>query len=84
VSGSSIATLPSPSRTSEPLETRSTYRMLLRRGLAPDEAANLTAFLAGLALGERPWTLSQVNRLLFLRELVRAGRFGGTDGTRIH
>ncbi|HEU4674324.1 MAG TPA: hypothetical protein VFS32_15630 [Candidatus Limnocylindrales bacterium] len=58
--------------------------MLLVRGLAPDEAANLTAFLAGLTLGERPWTLAQVNRLLFLRELVRAGRFGGTDGDRIH
>jgi hypothetical protein len=54
--------------------------MLLVRGLAPDEAANLTAFLAGLALGERPWTLAQVNRLLFLRELVRVGRFGRADG----
>jgi hypothetical protein len=83
-SGSTIATLPSPSRPTEPLETRATYRILLRRGLEPDEAANLTAFLAGLALGERPWTLAQVNRLLFLRELVRAGQFGHTDGDRIH
>lgn len=83
-SGSVIATLPAPSSSAEPLATRATYRMLLVRGLAPDEAANLTAFLAGLTLGERPWTLAQVNRLLFLRELVRAGRFGGTDGDRIH
>ncbi|HEU4572644.1 MAG TPA: hypothetical protein VFR93_08145 [Candidatus Limnocylindrales bacterium] len=58
------------------------YRTLLARGLAPDEAANLTAFLAGLEVGERPWTLRQVTRLLFLRELARTGRLGGLD--RIH
>ncbi|HEY3523692.1 MAG TPA: hypothetical protein VGK63_08305 [Candidatus Limnocylindrales bacterium] len=68
----------------EPLATRPTYRTLLVRGLEPDEAANLTAFLAGLTPGERPWTLAQVNRLLFLRELARAGRFGGADGDPIH
>ncbi len=83
-SGSVVATLPSPSPAAEPLATRAMYRTLLVRGLTPDEAANLTAFLAGLTLGERPWTLNQVNRLLFLRELVRTGRFGGTDGDRVH
>jgi hypothetical protein len=56
--------------------------MLRSRGLAADEAANLTAFLAGLSLGDRPWTLAQINRMLFLRELVRTGRFGGHDGAR--
>ncbi len=55
--------------------------MLLVRGLAPDEAANLTAFLAGLPIEDAAWTLGQVNRLLFLRELARARRFGGLDGT---
>ena len=34
--------------------TRATYRNLLLRGLAPDEAANLTAYLAGIAVGEAP------------------------------
>lgn len=84
MSGSSIATVSPPIPTETPIATRTTYRILLARGLAPDEAANLTAFLAGLELGERPWTLGQVNRLLFLRELVRAGRFGRTDGRRVH
>jgi hypothetical protein len=62
-------------------ETRATYRTLLLRGLAPDEAANLTAFLCGIQVGSQPWKLVEVNRLLFLRELQVAGRFGLNDGT---
>ena len=38
------------------------------RGLAPDEAANLTAYVSGIPVTEASWTLAQVNRLLFLRE----------------
>jgi hypothetical protein len=45
------------------------------RGLAPDEAANLTAFLAGIQIGDSRWTLRQVNQLLFLREMRRTGLF---------
>jgi hypothetical protein len=53
---------------------------LLLRGLAPEEAANLTAFLCGIHVGSQPWKLDEVNRLLFLRELQNAGRFGFHDG----
>jgi hypothetical protein len=60
--------------------TRATYRTLLLRGLAPDEAANLTAFLCGIHVESQPWRLDEVNRLLFLRELQDAGRFGFHDG----
>jgi hypothetical protein len=45
------------------------------RGLAPDEAANLTAYLAGIAVGETNWTLRQINQLLFLRQMNRNGQF---------
>jgi hypothetical protein len=68
--------------TGDPLVTRSTYRMLLMRGLAPAEAADLTAFMCGIPVGEVHWSLDQVNRLLFLRELTRTGRFGAQDGER--
>ena len=61
--------------------TRATYRTLLLRGLAPEEAANLTAFLYGIQVGSQRWKLDEVNRLLFLRELQVAGRFGIQDGT---
>jgi hypothetical protein len=60
--------------------TRVTYRSLLLRGLAPDEAANLTAFLSGIPVGAQHWKLLEVNRLLFLRELREAGGFGTDDG----
>ena len=76
-SGSAIATTSSPdsqASTAE-LRTRATYRNLLMRGLAPDEAANLTAFMAGIAIGETRWTLRQINQLLFLREMNRTGQF---------
>lgn len=62
------------------LVTRSTYRTLLMRGLAPAEAADLTAFMCGIPVGQAHWSLDQVNRLLFLRELSRTGRFGAHDG----
>ncbi len=61
--------------------TRATYRSLLLKGLAPDEAANLTAFLCGIPVGTQHWKLPEVNRLLFLRELQHSGRFGSDDGS---
>lgn len=82
-SGSTPGTTPRPigSATLSPdLATRSTYRSLLLRGLAPDEAANLTAFLCGIHVGQTTWSLREVNRILFLRELNRSGRFGDHDG----
>jgi hypothetical protein len=87
--GTAPATLPAtdPARTAaDQLVTRSTYRQLLMKGLAPDEAANLTAFLCGIPVADVHWSLRQVNQLLFLRELARKGRFGPADGegTRPH
>lgn len=68
--------------------TRATYRLLVLRGLAPDEASNLTAYLCGIHVGAQPWRLSEVNRLLFLRSLVQDGSFGAADGAitghRVH
>jgi hypothetical protein len=83
-SGSATDTLISPDsrETQEALRTRATYRTLLLKGMAPDEAANLTAYMAGIPIGESHWTLSQVNQLLFLRQMQRTGRFeSGTDTT---
>ena len=72
-----------PTRPTDPadgLVTRTTYRLLLSKGLAPDEAANLTAFLCGIPIADVDWSLRQVNQLLFLREMARTGRFGSRDG----
>ena len=77
VSGSGTATTsPASTQGSTPeLPTRATYRSLLIRGLAPDEAANLTAYLAGIGVGGSHWTLRQINQLLFLRQMNRTGHF---------
>ncbi len=63
--------------------TRVTYRTLLMKGMAPDEAANLTAYLAGLPIGDSTWTLKQVNQMLFLRQMQRTGRFGDGSEARM-
>jgi hypothetical protein len=69
--------MPAPPESS--LITRPIHRALIRKGLSTDEAANLTAFLCGIPLREVNWSLAQVNRLLFLRELHRTGRIGADD-----
>lgn len=81
-SGSATGTPATPSRpeAAQAPATRATYRHLLMKGMAPEEAANLTAFMAGIHVGEAHWTLAQINQLLFLREMQRSGRFGGLDG----
>ena len=81
-----LETRPKQAPTNPDLATRATYRLLLLKGLAPDEAASLTAYLCGLPVGEARWTLGEINRLLFLRELSRTGRWGLDDGgsRRLH
>ena len=72
-----VATSARPSATSP---ARSTYRQLVSRGLEPNEAANLTAFMNGLAFGVQPWKIDELSHVLFLRELDRRGKYGANDG----
>ena len=53
-----------------------TYRRLRIAGLDAREAASLTARLSGLPMVPRGWQVEEVERLLFVRELVRTGRMG--------
>jgi hypothetical protein len=53
---------------------RPTFRRLRLAGLTPDEAGNLTAHLAGLRVAGAPWTVREIERLVFLRTLVERGR----------
>ena len=56
------------------------YRQLVMRGLAPDEAANITAMMRGIPIGATPWTVREINHLLFLRAMRDASRFSPDDG----
>jgi hypothetical protein len=60
--------------------TRAAHRLLRMRGLEPDEAANVMAYIHRLRIGAQPWTLGQINALLFLRSLSDNGTFGAADG----
>jgi hypothetical protein len=53
-----------------------TYRLLGSKGFRPDEAGNLTAYLHGLPPVRSAWALREIERLLFLRDLVERGRIG--------
>jgi hypothetical protein len=83
-SGTATSTTELQVETQRSLATRSTYRHLLLKGMAPDEAANLTAFIAGIPVGEAHWTLKQINQLLFLRQMRQNGRFDGGDNNQTH
>jgi hypothetical protein len=66
--------------------TSQIYRTLLLRGLGAAEAANLTAYIVGIRVGDHGWKVSEINHLLFLR--TRSARLdpghdvsGDRDGT---
>jgi hypothetical protein len=70
-SAQTVGTIPRPA---------TSYRQLVMRGLAPSEAANITAVMRGIPLGATPWTVREISHLLFLRAMRDAGRFGRDDG----
>jgi hypothetical protein len=53
-----------------------TYRRLRIAGLTAREAGSLTAHLSGIPMVPGGWSIADVERLLFVRELVRTGRLG--------
>src|SRR6266508_4523046 len=86
VSGTEVTTsTTSPSQAATPPVAptptpRAVSRLLQMKGMTPDEAANLTAFLYGLPTADLRWTVPELNQLLFLRDIRKSGRFGRDDG----
>jgi hypothetical protein len=78
------ATASPEDRRATEVQTRSTYRLLLMRGLDPADAANLTAYLCGISVGGTHWTIGEINRLLFLRRLARSGRWAAGEDAASH
>ena len=69
------ATIAAATSGSRPELIVATYRRLRRMGFDDPEAANLTALSNGFAICPRPWTVSELTHVLFLRESHRAGRW---------
>ena len=55
---------------------RATYGRLRLAGLSAREAGSLTARLNGLPVVPGGWQVQEIERLLFVRELIRTGRMG--------
>lgn len=55
---------------------RATYRCLRAAGLSEREAGTLTGRLTGIRIVPAGWSIEEVERLVFARELVRRGRMG--------
>ena len=69
-----------PARPRETAPHAATYRGLVDRGLAPEEAANVVAVIAGIPIVDQPWKLREVTQLRFLRWIRDQGGFGPNDG----
>ncbi len=60
--------------TERPRDPRATFMGLRWIGLTTEEAANLTARVVGIGAAPGGWTVTDVQRLLFLRWLVETNR----------
>lgn len=52
---------------------RSSYRLLMMRGLTATEAGNVVAYVAGLHASKAGWSTRQIEDLVALRSLVACG-----------
>jgi len=52
---------------------RSSYRLLMIRGLSPIEAGNVVAYTAGLHAASGGWSVGQIEKLVAMRSLVACG-----------
>ena len=61
------------------VRTQASYRLLTATGLTGPEAASVIGYVVGLKPCEQPWTLKQVNKVLFLRELYASPDWGAAE-----
>jgi hypothetical protein len=61
------------------ISTRDAYRQLTESGITGQEAAGLISYVVGLAPCDSRWSLRQVNRLLFLRNLYHETGWGNSE-----
>ena len=61
------------------IRTQASYRQLVSSGLTSAEAAGLIGYVSGLPSSAAPWTLIQINRMLFLRALYLESNWGKAE-----
>jgi hypothetical protein len=60
-------------------ETQVAYRELVERGFSEQDASGLIGYAVGLSACESRWSIGQVNRLLFLRDLYSNTGWGKSE-----
>ena len=70
-----VATIP-PDTLPRMLQTQASYRLLITSGFTGQDAASLIGYVVGLPACDSRWSLTQVNRLLFLRALYSNSDWG--------
>jgi hypothetical protein len=63
-------------------QTQVAYRELIERGFTEEDASGLIGYAVGLSPCESRWSIGQVNRLLFLRDLYSNTGWGETERRR--
>jgi hypothetical protein len=61
------------------IRTQAAYRLLVADGIAGADATALIGYVVGLSPRESRWSLKQINRLLFLRNLYSSTEWGDTE-----
>lgn len=61
------------------IRTQAAYRRLITSGFTGQDAAGLIGYVVGLRPGDSRWSLTQVNRLLFLRDLYENTDWGKAE-----
>jgi hypothetical protein len=61
------------------IRTKTAHSQLIASGMSAAEATALIGYVSGLRAGRAPWTLAQINRLLFLRELYASHEWGDAE-----
>jgi len=61
------------------VQTQAAYRLLITSGFSGADAAGLIGYVVGLHTCNSRWSLSQVNRLLFLRNLYTNTDWGEAE-----
>jgi hypothetical protein len=61
------------------LKTEVAYRLLITSGFSGEDAAGLIGYVVGLPAADPRWSLSQVNRLLFLRSIYLESEWGAVE-----
>ena len=66
-------------QTADQFHTQVAYRQLVSSGISGQEAAGLIGYVIGLGSCESRWSIAQINKVLFLRDLYRNTDWGTSE-----